>query len=394
MNAKLLRKIALVLVIMMTLTCFAGCKSNESDSGLSGVVDTNGVAGSEIEIEIPEGGSQNDDDDQSNGQTNNDQTNDDQTNDDQTNDDQTNDDQTNDDQTNDNQTNDDQSNDDQTNDDQNNEDLFDDEKSEVEKPAYDPAKELVVVSYNIKCAWYSKTFDQVVDQIKAVDADIVGFQEVDYKSNRSGNTIDQIATIAGKAGFPYFYFEPVIELGNGHEKYTGELKPNLYGHAVMSKYPIKKSEIVWPDAQNPNEGAEVRNFGRHEIDVDGTTVVLYNGHLDGSEGRNQYFQLQEEWMSKDEYAICVGDFNETYSEFQAYFDYDKYYSFAFGEDGESVVLRGQEGKEGTQVIDHIIVTKDKFVWKNGGKRDNGYYVTPHAGASDHDMVYCYLNIIK
>ena len=212
-------------------------------------------------------------------------------------------------------------------------------------------------------------------------------------SNRSGKTIDQIATIAGMAGYEYYYFEPVVSLDNTKEKAPEGATSNLYGHAVMSKYPIKKSEIVWPDAQGTTE--EPRNFGRHEIDVDGTTIVFYNGHLDGTVGREQYFQLQEEWMSKDDYAICVGDFNETYSEFQAYFDYDKYYCFAFGPEGDSstIVMRGKEGSK-SQVIDHIIVTKDKFVWKNGGEKDNGYYVTEHDGASEHNMSYCYLNIIK
>ncbi len=389
MKKNVFRSIALALALVMALGCFTGCKSS-SDNGVSGVVDINGVAGSEIKIEIPQGGDDSTTDDTDNGiidDTDNGTT---ETPDDTDNGTTGNTDngttgntdngttETPDNGTTDNGTT-------ETPDDNGGED-------EVQKPAYDESKELVVVSYNIKCAWYGKTIDQVVSQIQAVDADIVGFQEVDYMSNRSGNTIDQIATIAAKAGYEYYCFEPVISLSNTKEKAPDDATTNLYGHAVMSKYPIKKSEIVWPDAQSTT--GEPRNFGRHEIDVDGTTIVFYNGHLDGTVGRDQYFELQEKWMNKDEYAICVGDFNETYSEFQAYFDYDKYYSFAFGEDGESVVKREQEGKEGSQVIDHIIVTKDKFVWKNGGSKDNGYYITPHDGASDHDMIYCYLNIIK
>ncbi len=259
----------------------------------------------------------------------------------------------------------------------------------VVKPVYDEAKELVVVSYNIKCAMYGKTIDQVAEQIKAVDADIVGFQEVDYFTGRS-TPADQIAAIAEKAGFPYYKFEPVIELSNNNktEKAPEDADMDLYGHAIMSKYPITKSEIIWPKAQSKD--GEPRNFGRHEIDVDGTTVAFYNTHLDFSLGRDQYTEVQEKYMAKDEYAICVGDFNENYSEFGVFFDYDKFYNFTFGENGENVIVRSETNK---QLIDHIIVTKDKFVWKDGGL-GNGLYQKEHNGASDHHMLYCYLNIVK
>ncbi len=396
MNAKLLRKIALVLVIMMTLTCFAGCKGSDSDGGLSGVVDTNGVAGSEIEIDIPSG-SQGNGNEQQGGETpdNGGETPDnggetpDNGGETPNNGGETPD---NGGETPDNggETPD---NGGETSDNggetPNYEDLF--KEDEVKKPAYDESKELVIVSYNIKCAMYGKTIDQLVDQIKAANADIVGLQEVDFYTSRSKNA-NQVEIIAGKAGYPYFYFEPVIELGNTKVPAGEGADKNLYGHAIMSKYPIKKSEIIWPKAQT--EDGEPRNFGRHEIDVDGTTIAFYNTHLDFSKGRDQYLEVQENYMAKDEYAICVGDFNETYSEFGSYFDSDLFYNFTFGEDGTNVLQRTnvETGKK-SQYIDHIIVTKDKFVWKDGGE-GNGLFMTPHAGASDHNMIYAHLNIIK
>jgi len=254
---------------------------------------------------------------------------------------------------------------------------------------YDESKALVVVSYNIKCAMHGKTVDQVVDQIKAVDADIVGFQEVDLYKSRS-NYQDQIKLIAEKAGYPYYKFEPVLMTGKSHEKADPDIKSDSYGHAVMSKYPILKSEIIWPTAQTITETSELRNFGRHEIDVDGTVIAFYNCHLDSLQGRRQYYEIQGKYMAKDEYAICVGDFNENHTEFGSFFDYDKFYNFTFGENGTNIITRGASKK---QLIDHIIVTKDKFVWKDGGL-GNGLYQTEHDGASDHHMIYCHLNIIK
>ena len=391
MKHEFLRKIALAVILALLVTCFASCKSAGGDDEGSAVVDeyVEGVqqeSSGDTPTIVP-----NDKNNPSSGEGNDTPANNDQTNNDQTNNDQTNDDQTNNDQTNNDQTNDDQTNDDQTNDDQTGGEDGEDDENEVQKPAYDESKKLTIVSYNIKCAWYSKTFDQIVEQIKAADADIVGFQEVDLFTSRSKN-VDQIATIAAKAGFEYFYFEPVIEYGKPGEKAPEDIKANSYGHAVMSKYPITKSEIIWPDDQT--DDGEVRNFGRHEIDVDGTTIVFYNTHLDFQKGRFQYFEVQEEYMAKDEYAICVGDFNETYDEYNVYFDSDKFYNFTFGEDNNNVLLRtnAETGKK-SQYIDHIIVTKDKFTWQDGGE-GNGLFMTPHEGASDHNMIYCNLNIIK
>ena len=70
MNSKLLRKIAGVLVLVLLLGCFSGCKNN-NESGVGGVVDMNGVAGNEIEIDIPDAPVKDEDD--GNGQQNNQQ---------------------------------------------------------------------------------------------------------------------------------------------------------------------------------------------------------------------------------------------------------------------------------------------------------------------------------
>ena len=386
-NGKLLRGIACLLVVVLLLGCFSGCKSN-NESGVGGVVDMNGVAGNEIEIDIPDATDKDDNnDDQTNVPSGGDQQGD-QT---ETPDETPKDDQTTEEPKDDKEEpkDDQEASKDDKEEEPNYEDLFKEE--EVVKPAYDESKELVIVSYNIKNAWGGKTIDQIVSQINAAGADIVGFQEVDYLASRSKN-VDQIATIAGKAGFKYFYFEPVIELGSSTEPASENAEKNLYGHAVMSKYPIKKSEIIWPKAQS--NGGEVRNFGRHEIDVDGTIIAFYNTHLDFQKGRDQYLEVQTAYMENDEYAICVGDFNENYSEFGSYFNSDMFYNFTFGPDCENVLQRTNvdTGKK-SQYIDHIIVTKDKFVWKDGGE-GNGLFVTPHDGASDHNMIYAHLNIIK
>ena len=407
MKTNLVRKIALVMVIVLVLCSFAGCKrADGNNEALKQVIDMEGVAGDEIVIEIPEPSEDseeeeentNNDEENKNGDENtgDENTGDENTGDENTGDENTGDENTGDENTGDENTGDENTGDENTGDENTGDENTGDEDGEdepVEKPAYDPNKAFKIMSYNIKCAWYGKTIDQVASQIKEENPDIVGLQEVDCSTSRSGTGIDQVKVIAEKAGYPYYVFEPVIEIGSAKNKQApADLRESAYGHAVMSKYPITKSEIIWPTAQAKGD-AEVRNFGRHEIDVNGKTVVFYNCHLDFSLGREQYFEVQEKYMSKDKYAVCVGDFNETFSEFGFYFDFEKFYNFTFGDDasGKSQVYRVKEGKQ-SEIIDHIIVSKDTFVWKDDEVK-NGYYSRPHDGASDHAMVYAYVNLL-
>lgn len=388
MKRDFLRKIALAVILALLVACFASCKTGGNDeeeaitdeyvegtqqesSGDTPTLVPNDKNDGSNGNEVYAGNNQNENESSDNEQTNepsgNEQNNNEQTN-----------------TPTENEPNDNESNDNEQN------NSGDNGEEEVTKPAFSMDKALKIVSYNIKCAWYGKTIDQVAQQLKEVNADIVGLQEVDCNTSRStgGN---QIETIAAKAGYPYYYFAPVIEYGGDKTKQApADLKTNAYGHAILSKYPIKNTEIIWPDAQQKDE--EVRNFERHEIDVNGKIVAFYNCHLNTTKGSVQYFEIQENYMAKDKYAICVGDFNETLSEqLGIYFDNDKFYSFAFGDNMNKPVMRGEAGKQ-TQVIDHIIISRDTMTWYDEEVM-NGYYVVPHAGASDHNMIYAYVNLL-
>ncbi len=264
-------------------------------------------------------------------------------------------------------------------------------KEDEETPVFEEEQEipfsmedaLKVVSFNIRAGWYGKTLNDVARLLKEVDGDLVGLQEVDCYTTRStgGN---QVQTLAEKAGYPYFYFAPCIYLDRDkNEKAPADANVNAVGSAILSKYPIKSSEIIWPSVQADG----LRNFSRHEIDVNGKTVTFYNCHLDFDEGHAQYKEVQDRYMVKDQYAVCVGDFNETMDELFGHFDEEHFYSFAFGEGMNSPYTR-----KGKQVIDHIIVTKDTISWYDEEVK-NGYYDVPHNGTSDHNLVYGYINLL-
>lgn len=254
-------------------------------------------------------------------------------------------------------------------------------EEEETKPAFSMENALKVASFNIKSCYNGETMDQVVALLKKVDADLVGLQEVDCNAPRSGN-IHQAQEIAKRAGYPYFCYTPARILGENDPINTGE--SNVIGHAILSKYPILKSEVIWPKAL----GDRPRNFSRHEIDINGKTVAFYNCHLDFNVGRYQYEEIQDNYMMKDRYAICIGDFNETMDEMFLQFDYENFHSLAFGDEMENPYLN----EKGNQVIDHIVVSKHTMSWYDE-EVQNGYYVVPHNGASDHNLVYGYFNLL-
>lgn len=243
-------------------------------------------------------------------------------------------------------------------------------------------KALKVATFNIKNAMGGKTIDQIAKMLKDLDADLIGLQEV-YCNSPKASGGNQVQTIAEKAGYPYSYFTPCIEIGDNHTKYTGMV--NAAGQAIISKHPILTSEVIWPSKE-----AEygLRNFARHEIDVNGKTVAFYNCHLDFSLGRYQYEEIQDHYMIKDQYAICVGDFNETMDEMFLQFDYENFHSLAFGDEMENPYTN----KNGKQPIDHIVVSKKTISWYDE-EVQNGYYVIPHNGASDHNLIYGYFNLL-
>ncbi|MBO5785985.1 MAG: endonuclease/exonuclease/phosphatase family protein, partial [Clostridia bacterium] len=88
-----------------------------------------------------------------------------------------------------------------------------------------------------------------------------------------------------------------------------------YGTAILSKYPIVKSDEV-----ELNDGTQVeRRLLTHvEIDVDGTVINFYNTHLSLKDDfRAKEFGIIAEQLKNVPKAILTGDFNvDGYEEFE------------------------------------------------------------------------------
>ncbi len=222
---------------------------------------------------------------------------------------------------------------------------------------------LKIVTFNVKCGWYGKTLDDVAALLREVDADIVGLQEVDVNTRRSlknSPVVNQVEYIAEKAGYDHWYFAKALDYQGG-----------AYGHGVLSKYPIQKSTVIWPDSQNSER--EVRNVERHEIEVDGKAVTFYNCHLDGRFGAQQYAEIQKHYMSKEQYPIFVGDMNTRMDALQEALDAEHF-----------------EALPGTARIDHVIIAKDTIGYQKG-EEGNGRFII-ETESSDHNLIYALLTL--
>ena len=124
-----------------------------------------------------------------------------------------------------------------------------------------------VVSFNIAAG--AKNFkvdlNKTAEAIKALDADILGLQEIDRMTKRSGN-IDQLKILADLTGYNFVYGK-TIDFDGGE-----------YGIGILTKHKIVKAEKV----ELPNEvNEEPRVALMAQIKIDGIEepINFINTHL-------------------------------------------------------------------------------------------------------------------
>lgn len=235
-----------------------------------------------------------------------------------------------------------------------------------------------VASYNIKCLLYGVDKDKIIEELREVDADLVGLQEVDVNTKRSGAG-NQVQILAEALGYPYWYFAKSTD----HE--GGE-----YGHGVLSRYPIKESENVV--FQVIGEGDHTRTYERHVLDVDGTELVFYNTHITvkgGESDKGNELKEISARMSKDEYAVLTGDMNMRPDNMERYINTKKLIVLNGDGGGAFTVNTFPAGDNPTSPIDNIFVTKSlDYYWNDDTNVGIEVNRTPN---SDHNLIYTYVN---
>ncbi|GAA4113385.1 hypothetical protein GCM10022215_10590 [Nocardioides fonticola] len=139
--------------------------------------------------------------------------------------------------------------------------------------------------------------DRIADEIAALQADVVLLQEVDR--NRAWNgRIDEPGILAERLSMYYAFAPNVVRPGDSQ-----------YGTAVLSKFPIVDLDNTllprFPDAQQ-------RGLLRVRIQPYGTTVDVYNTHLEASSAANRLAQarvIRDLLASSTVPTILGGDLN-------------------------------------------------------------------------------------
>ncbi|MGK4199116.1 endonuclease/exonuclease/phosphatase family protein [Fusobacterium sp. HC1336] len=128
-------------------------------------------------------------------------------------------------------------------------------------------EKIKVVSFNIAAGAknFKADLNKTADAIKALDADIIGIQEVDRLTKRSGY-VDQIKVLADLTGYN-FVFGKTIDFDGGE-----------YGIGILTKHPILKAEkIVLPN--EPNEEPRVALMAQVKVPTIQEPVNFINTHL-------------------------------------------------------------------------------------------------------------------
>lgn len=228
---------------------------------------------------------------------------------------------------------------------------------------------LKIASYNIAAGLFDKEMKAVAEDILAIDADIVGIQEVDMFAKRTG-FVDMLDMIAKNTGFEYKLFAKAFDFHGG----VGE-----YGTAIISKYPIIESKVLpLKSYEGGPRAIEPRSVGITKIDVLGEEINFLNTHLsfEFREAIEDHFDQVAEILEDYDSYIITADYNTNdFSLFERFHD-----SHAVN-NKEHELPSFPTSSEGGKGIDNIVMTSD-WSWRDADLGPDGH--------SDHRMLYATL----
>ncbi len=163
-------------------------------------------------------------------------------------------------------------------------------------------REIKVLSYNIHHANPPSRpgfidLEAIAKVIQSSQADLVGLQEVDNGTVRSGN-INQAKQLADRLGYHYRYFKAISHDGGA------------YGLAILSRLPIDTAALIrLPQV----ETAEKRILACIEVTIGKTPMIFATTHLDATRGHaNRQVQIDhivDYFKSEKKPVILCGDLN-------------------------------------------------------------------------------------
>lgn len=167
-------------------------------------------------------------------------------------------------------------------------------------PQAEPDTTITAITYNIQSGFSRDNYwdlEATADVIEESGADVVFLQEVSRGwLVTTGN--DQMRWLGERLGMPYAWGPASTD--------------DLWGNAVLSRYPIISERVVKYDStQNLKRSALIV-----ELDLgDGTTLIAISTHLDNpgeaSEARSEQVEQLIGLLEPGESTILAGDFNMT-----------------------------------------------------------------------------------
>lgn len=227
-------------------------------------------------------------------------------------------------------------------------------------------KQITIATYNIRHgADVDFDWNRLAEIIRQSGADIIGIQEVDMHTGRTGGR-DTVAGLVNATGLPHALFVPAMNYDGGQ-----------YGTAILSRYPIASAEVQLLDAAD----YEPRSFGCVTVTPeDGTPFCFLNTHLSYESREQQAIQFRQlaVWMDKnipeDIPAVLTGDFNtEDFAAFASLKDM----GFSLVNDREHTY---KTFRSPPLAIDNIVYRTSRLTPAEQGMIDSN--------RSDHNLLWC------
>ena len=232
-------------------------------------------------------------------------------------------------------------------------------------------KELTIATYNILHGHDAGLdWSRLAAVINQKAADVVGLQEVDMGTQRTGGA-DTVTALAAATGLPHTLFIPAMDFDGGQ-----------YGTAILSRYPITAAEV----RPLPSAHYEPRAFGCATLDLgEGRTLSFLNTHLSYESTEQQTVQLTclASWLERhvpdNTPAVLTGDFNtEDFTMFTPIKSLG--YGTVNSEKQEFKTFRPQP-----MAIDNILYTTAAMTPIECGMID--------ADTSDHNLLWCRFSLL-
>lgn len=144
--------------------------------------------------------------------------------------------------------------------------------------------------------------ERIADVVRAIDPDVIGFQEVDRFWARSGN-VDQAEALSRALRMHACYAANLDHQPDNHSA-----QPHQYGTLILSRRPILSCENTHLPKANP--ASEQRGLAHAVINVRGVRVHFYNTHLHTAVAdRAVQVAAIDQLIADNAPAVLVGDFN-------------------------------------------------------------------------------------